>query len=145
VSLTRPLQKNLFNLSELTAGQEPHMPFTLRPREHSFSQIFFEILGNTCGEGTLRPCNGPCTGALARLRRPCVCYITKAGDASQLYRRDLHFSALHGASFFGIVELVTLFTNAEGCEINQQDCTGKLIHHLRGRQEMDMQEWRNYY
>ena len=34
------------------------------------------------------------------------------------------FSGLHGASFFGIVELVTVIISAEGCEINQHDCTG---------------------
>jgi len=36
----------------------------------------------------------------------------------------LLFSGLHGASFFGIVELVTAILNVEGCEINQRDCTG---------------------
>ena len=35
------------------------------------------------------------------------------------------FSGLHCASFFGIVELVTAVINAGGCEINQQDCTGR--------------------
>ena len=35
------------------------------------------------------------------------------------------FSGLHCASFFGIIELVTVFVNAKGCEINQCDCTGK--------------------
>ena len=35
-----------------------------------------------------------------------------------------HFSGLHGASFFGIVELVTPMLHAEGCDIDQQDCTG---------------------
>ena len=34
------------------------------------------------------------------------------------------FTGLHGASFFGIVELVTVIINVEGCEIDQQDCTG---------------------
>ena len=34
------------------------------------------------------------------------------------------FSGLHGASFFGIVELVTAILSIECCEINQQDCTG---------------------
>jgi len=34
------------------------------------------------------------------------------------------FTGLHGASFFGIVELVTTILSFEGCEINQQDCTG---------------------
>ena len=34
------------------------------------------------------------------------------------------FSGLHCASFFGIVEIVTAMINAEGCEINQQDCIG---------------------
>jgi len=33
------------------------------------------------------------------------------------------FSGLHGASFFGIVELVTAIINSECCEINQRDCT----------------------
>ena len=37
---------------------------------------------------------------------------------------DSLFSGLHGASFFGIIELVTVIINAEGCEINQQDCMG---------------------
>ena len=37
---------------------------------------------------------------------------------------DPLFSGLHGASFFGIVELVTVILNAEDCEVNQQDCTG---------------------
>jgi len=35
------------------------------------------------------------------------------------------FSGLHGASFFGIVELVTAVLSIEGCEINKQDCTGR--------------------
>jgi len=35
-----------------------------------------------------------------------------------------HLSGLHCASFFGIVELVTVFLNAEGYEVNQQDCGG---------------------
>ena len=35
------------------------------------------------------------------------------------------FSGLHCASFFGIVELVTIFINAEGHEVDQQDCTGR--------------------
>jgi len=34
------------------------------------------------------------------------------------------FSGLHGASFFGIVELVTAILSIGCCEINQQDCTG---------------------
>ena len=37
---------------------------------------------------------------------------------------DSLFSGLHGASFFGIVELVAAIIDAEGCEIDQQDCTG---------------------
>ena len=37
---------------------------------------------------------------------------------------DSLFSGLHGASFFGIVELATAIINAEDCEINRQDCTG---------------------
>jgi len=32
------------------------------------------------------------------------------------------FSGLHGASLFGIVELVTGFVEVEGCDINQRDC-----------------------
>ena len=32
------------------------------------------------------------------------------------------FSGLHCASFFGIVELVTVLINAEGCEVDQEDC-----------------------
>jgi len=36
---------------------------------------------------------------------------------------DSLFSGLHGASFFGIAELVTAIIN-EDCDINQQDCTG---------------------
>ena len=32
------------------------------------------------------------------------------------------FSGLHCASFFGIVEIVTVLINVEGCNINQQDC-----------------------
>ena len=35
------------------------------------------------------------------------------------------FSGLHYASFFGIVELVTVFINAEAYKVNQQDCTGR--------------------
>jgi len=35
------------------------------------------------------------------------------------------FSGLHCASFFGIVELVTILINAEGCEADQQDCAGR--------------------
>ena len=34
------------------------------------------------------------------------------------------FSGLHCASFFGIVELVTILINAECYKMNQQDCTG---------------------
>ena len=34
------------------------------------------------------------------------------------------FSGLHCASFFGIVEIVTFLVEAEGCDINQTDCTG---------------------
>ena len=35
------------------------------------------------------------------------------------------FSALHYASFFGIVELVTVLINSEDYEVDQQDCTGR--------------------
>jgi len=35
------------------------------------------------------------------------------------------FSGLHCASFFGIVELVTVLMNAEGHEVDQQDCVGR--------------------
>ena len=35
------------------------------------------------------------------------------------------FSGLHCASWFGIVELVTVLINAETYELNQQDCRGK--------------------
>ena len=35
------------------------------------------------------------------------------------------FSGLHCASFFGIVDLVTVLMNAEGYKINQQDCAGR--------------------
>ena len=35
------------------------------------------------------------------------------------------FSGLHCASFFGIVELVTVLIYDEGCEIDQQDCVGR--------------------
>ena len=35
------------------------------------------------------------------------------------------FSGLHCASFFGIVELVTVFINADAYEADQQDCTGR--------------------
>jgi len=35
------------------------------------------------------------------------------------------FSGLHCASFFGIVDLMTVFLNAEGCEVDQQDCVGR--------------------
>jgi len=35
------------------------------------------------------------------------------------------FSGLHCASFFGIVELVTILINTEGYKINQQDCTDR--------------------
>ena len=35
------------------------------------------------------------------------------------------FSGLHCESFFGIVELVIVFVNVEGYEVDQQDCTGK--------------------
>ena len=35
------------------------------------------------------------------------------------------FSGLHCASFFGIVELVTVLINAEGYVVDQQDCVGK--------------------
>jgi len=35
------------------------------------------------------------------------------------------FSRLHCASFFGIVELVTILINAEGLEVDQQDCVGR--------------------
>ena len=34
------------------------------------------------------------------------------------------FSALHCASFFGIIELVTILVNSEDCEVDQQDCVG---------------------
>ena len=34
------------------------------------------------------------------------------------------FSGLHCASFFGIVELVTVLINSQSCEVDQQDCTG---------------------
>jgi len=35
-----------------------------------------------------------------------------------------HFSGLHCASFFGIVELVAVLIKARGCDVNQQDCSG---------------------
>jgi len=34
------------------------------------------------------------------------------------------FSGLHCASFFGIVEIVTVLVQMEGCDINQMDCGG---------------------
>ena len=34
------------------------------------------------------------------------------------------FSGLHCASFFGIVELVTVLIHGEGYQVDQQDCTG---------------------
>ena len=37
---------------------------------------------------------------------------------------DFLFSGLHGASFFGIVELLTVIINSGDCDINQQDCMG---------------------
>jgi len=37
----------------------------------------------------------------------------------------LLFSGLHCASFFGIVELVTVLINAASYEVDQQDCTGR--------------------
>jgi len=37
----------------------------------------------------------------------------------------LLFSGLHYASFFGIVELVTVLINAASYEVDQQDCTGR--------------------
>ena len=37
---------------------------------------------------------------------------------------SLHFSGLHCASFFGIVELAITFINVKDCKINQQDCSG---------------------
>ena len=37
---------------------------------------------------------------------------------------DSLFSGLHGASFFGIVELMTAIMDAEDCKINQHDCMG---------------------
>ena len=37
------------------------------------------------------------------------------------------FSGLHCASFFGIVELVTVLINAEGCVVDQQDCVGRTL------------------
>ena len=46
--------------------------------------------------------------------------MTRIGDISP----SPLFSGLHCASFFGIIELVTAIINAEGCEINQRDCTG---------------------
>ena len=38
---------------------------------------------------------------------------------------SLLFSGLHCASFFGSVELLTVLADAEGCNINQQDCAGR--------------------
>jgi len=35
-----------------------------------------------------------------------------------------HFSGIHCASFFGIVDLLVSLTNSQGCEINQGDCVG---------------------
>ena len=35
-----------------------------------------------------------------------------------------HFSGLHCASLFGIVEIVTGFIEMEGCDINERDCEG---------------------
>jgi len=34
-------------------------------------------------------------------------------------------SGLHRASFFGIFELATTIINAESCQINQRDCSGR--------------------
>jgi len=60
------------------------------------------------------------------------------------------FSGLHCASFFGILELVTSFINAKGCEINQGDCAGntpllwavknghdRVVELLLGRKDVD--------
>ena len=49
--------------------------------------------------------------------------VADLGDAGDIGTDSL-FSGLHGASFFGIVELVSAIINAEGCEIDQRDCTG---------------------
>ena len=40
------------------------------------------------------------------------------------FRKPCLFSGLHCASFFGIVEIVAGFVEAEGCDINQTDCVG---------------------
>ena len=49
--------------------------------------------------------------------------VVNLGDAGDIGTDSL-FSGLHGASFFGIVELVSAIIDAEGCEIDRQDCTG---------------------
>jgi len=49
------------------------------------------------------------------------------------------FSGLHCASFFGIVEIVALLVDVEGCDINQVDCTGStplLWAALNGQEEV---------
>ena len=58
------------------------------------------------------------------------------------------FSGLHCASLFGIVELVTVLINNEGCEANQQDCAGRtpLVWAARNGHERVVKtllEWKN--
>ena len=46
-------------------------------------------------------------------------------EMSRFFYDPSLFSGLHCASFFGIVEIVTFLVEAEGCETNQADCTGR--------------------
>src|ERR1700712_3941212 len=85
----------MLDLSEFAAGQESRISFSPRLPKRAIPQIFFEILGNTCGEGALRPCEDPFTGALGSVRRPRGCRIAfRAGCASQLCRRYRYLFAL---------------------------------------------------
>ena len=46
-------------------------------------------------------------------------------EDSRLITSSPLFSGLHCASFLGIVELVTVLLNDEGCDVNQRDCAGR--------------------
>ena len=51
--------------------------------------------------------------------------ILLSAEMSRFFHEPSLFSGLHCASFFGIVEIVTFLVEAEGCETNQADCTGR--------------------
>ncbi|PUU75124.1 hypothetical protein B9Z19DRAFT_1131916 [Tuber borchii] len=98
-------------LTYLNSQQVKNLASLISPRQsnRAILQIFFEIQGNTHGEGY--------SDHTRTLVLELLCHYAGDVDTYSLF-------GLHGTLFFGIVELVTAIVNAESCEIDQPNCIG---------------------